>query len=159
MLTHSSRQELTWKSIRNTYLNLAILQIVPFASCSLNNPKFRQADCLAWPHASCWFPACLIVLPLTLRRHVSLKCRLTFHVHGIYPVLKMEATCCSETSVAFETKCVSYVPEDRIFHCHSCGNLNSYIRWLPVTAIKLKCKYCLRPTVLIPACRNEAAFM
>jgi hypothetical protein len=40
--------------------------------------------------------------------------------------LKMEATCSSEMSVAFQRTTRRYIPEDRTLHNHRCENLKSY---------------------------------
>jgi hypothetical protein len=40
---------------------------------------------------------------------------------------KMEAICCSETSVDFQRTTRRYIAEDGTLHNHHCGNLKSYI--------------------------------
>jgi hypothetical protein len=42
-------------------------------------------------------------------------------------ILKMEATCCSETSVGFQQIIRRYIPEGRTLHSHRCENARSYI--------------------------------
>jgi hypothetical protein len=40
-------------------------------------------------------------------------------------ILKMEATCSSENSAAFDRVTLRYIPEDRTLRKHSCENLRS----------------------------------
>jgi hypothetical protein len=42
-------------------------------------------------------------------------------------ILKMVATCSSETSVDFQRTTQRYIPEDRTVHNHCCEKLKSYI--------------------------------
>jgi hypothetical protein len=43
------------------------------------------------------------------------------------PIVKMEATFSSETSVDIQRTTRRYIPEDRILHNHRCKNFKSYI--------------------------------
>jgi hypothetical protein len=40
---------------------------------------------------------------------------------------KMEVTCSSEISVAFQRTTRHYLPEDRTLHNHCCENLKAYV--------------------------------
>jgi hypothetical protein len=46
---------------------------------------------------------------------------------AIFPTLKMEAKCFSETPVDFQPTARRYIPEDGILHNYRCENLKSSI--------------------------------
>jgi hypothetical protein len=47
-------------------------------------------------------------------------------------ILKIKATCSSETSVDFQQSTRCYIPEDITLHNHRCENLKSLLTWSPV---------------------------
>jgi hypothetical protein len=64
---------------------------LPFPSCSLYNPKFRQADCPACHLLSCWSLAWPILQPGRWKHHVPPKCWLTFNrLHDVIPQMKIK---------------------------------------------------------------------
>jgi hypothetical protein len=95
--------------------------------------------------------------PLSINRHFGEIYRL--HLQGrknkllsrwilaqlLFPALKMEAICSSETSVDTQQSTRRYIPEDGTFHNHRCANLkpyNSSYRYTKSVTIKTKASLC-----------------